>query len=199
MLLHSHNIFFAEGNVIHVDIDKRFRRPKTIEAVWPFFKLIVSSIYVTKYLSVQWLETREQAEDTQTSIATSSSHALISGVRSVWCLWNRRFQCLRRSAPSKCLHGNTFQWPHNERDGISNHRPYNCLPNGLFNRLFRHRSEKTPKLRVTGLCEGSSPVTGEFPAQRASNAETVSIWWRHHDTHMFLPNSCNQILLCRRS
>ena len=23
--------------------------------------------------------------------------------------------------------------------------------------------------------------TGEFPAQRASNAENVSIWWRHHD------------------
>ena len=29
---------------------------------------------------------------------------------------------------------------------------------------------------------GNSPVTGEFPAQRASNAENVSIWWRHHDT-----------------
>ena len=28
----------------------------------------------------------------------------------------------------------------------------------------------TSKLRVTGLCEGNSPVTGEFPAQRASNA-----------------------------
>ena len=28
---------------------------------------------------------------------------------------------------------------------------------------------------------GNSPVTGEFPAQRASNAENVSIWWRHHD------------------
>ena len=27
----------------------------------------------------------------------------------------------------------------------------------------------------------NSPVTGEFPAQRASNAENVSIWWRHHD------------------
>ena len=27
---------------------------------------------------------------------------------------------------------------------------------------------------------GISPVTGEFPAQRASNAENVSIWWRHH-------------------
>ena len=43
------------------------------------------------------------------------------------------------------------------------------------------RSKKTAKLRVTGLCAGNSPVTGEFPAQRASNAENVSIWWRHHD------------------
>ena len=36
------------------------------------------------------------------------------------------------------------------------------------------------KLRITGLCEGNSPVTGEFPAQMASNAENGSIWWRHH-------------------
>ena len=27
---------------------------------------------------------------------------------------------------------------------------------------------------------GNSPVTGEFSSQRASNAENVSIWWRHH-------------------
>ena len=45
---------------------------------------------------------------------------------------------------------------------------------------FRRRSKKTSKLRFTGLCVGNSPVTGEFPAQRASNAENVSIWWRHH-------------------
>ena len=44
----------------------------------------------------------------------------------------------------------------------------------------RRRSKKTSKLRFTGLCEGNSLVTGEFPAQRASNAENVSIWWRHH-------------------
>ena len=44
----------------------------------------------------------------------------------------------------------------------------------------RRRSKKTSKLRVAGLCEGNSAVTGEFPAQRASNAENVSIWWRHH-------------------
>ena len=30
------------------------------------------------------------------------------------------------------------------------------------------------------LCAGNSPETGEFPAQRASYAENVSIWWRHH-------------------
>ena len=32
-------------------------------------------------------------------------------------------------------------------------------------------SKKTSKLRVIDLCEGNSPVTGEFPAQRGSNAE----------------------------
>ena len=41
-------------------------------------------------------------------------------------------------------------------------------------------SKKISKLRVTGLCEGNSPMTSEFPAQRASNAENVFIWWRHH-------------------
>ena len=41
-------------------------------------------------------------------------------------------------------------------------------------------SKKTSKLSVTGLCEGNSPVTGEFPAQRASKAENVSIWWRYY-------------------
>ena len=28
---------------------------------------------------------------------------------------------------------------------------------------------------------GNSPGTGEFPAQMASYAENLSIWWRHHD------------------
>ena len=41
--------------------------------------------------------------------------------------------------------------------------------------------KKTSKLRVTGLRAGNSPGTGEFPAQMASYAENVSIWWRHHD------------------
>ena len=60
---------------------------------------------------------------------------------------------------------------------LSNHQPHNCL----FNRSNRRRTKKTSNLPVTGLCEGNSPVTAEFPAQRASNAEKVSIWWRHLD------------------
>ena len=32
-------------------------------------------------------------------------------------------------------------------------------------------SKKTSQVRVTGLCVGNSPGTGEFPAQMASNAE----------------------------
>ena len=69
----------------------------------------------------------------------------------------------------------TLQWRHNGPDGVSNHQPHDCSLNGLF----RRRSKKTSKLRVTGLCAGDSPVTGEFPTQRASNKENVSIRWRH--------------------
>ena len=54
-----------------------------------------------------------------------------------------------------------LQWRHNGRDGVSNHQPNDCL----LNRLFRRRSKKTAKFRVTDLCAGNSPVTGEFPAK----------------------------------
>ena len=75
-------------------------------------------------------------------------------------------------------HGSCFslEWRDDESDGVSNHQPNDCLPN----RLFRRRSKKTSKLRVSGLFVPNSPVTGEFPAQRASSVENVSIWWRHH-------------------
>ena len=70
----------------------------------------------------------------------------------------------------------SLQWRHNGRAGISNHQPHDCL----LNRLFRRRSKKASKLRVTGLCAGNSSATGEFPAQMVSKAENVSISWRHH-------------------
>ena len=70
-----------------------------------------------------------------------------------------------------------LRWRHNERDGVSIQQPHDCL----LNRLFRRRSKETSKLRDTGLCDGNSPVT----AQRASNAEKASIWWRHHGIYAF--------------
>ena len=75
-----------------------------------------------------------------------------------------------------------IQWRHDERDGVSNHRLHDCL----LNRLLRRRSKKTSKPYVTALCARNSPVTGEFPAQTASDAENVSISWRHHAEHMVL-------------
>ena len=44
---------------------------------------------------------------------------------------------------------------------------------------FKRRSKETLKLCLTDRCAGNSPVTGEFPAQMASNAENVSSWWHH--------------------
>ena len=70
----------------------------------------------------------------------------------------------------------SLRWRHNGRHSVSNHQPHDRL----LNRLFRRRSKKTSNLRVTGLCAGNSPGTGEFPAQMASNAENVSIWRRNH-------------------
>ena len=90
----------------------------------------------------------------------------------VW--WAAAFLVLH--AMSKAYKSNPLESRRNERDNVSNHRRLHCL----HNRLFRHKSKKTPKLRVTGLCEGNTPVTGEFPAQRASNVENVPIWWPHH-------------------
>ena len=77
-----------------------------------------------------------------------------------------------------------LQWRQIGRVCVSNHQPQYCL----LNRLFRRRSKKTSKLRVTGLCAGNSPVAGEFPAQKASNAENVSIFRRHHENnHSHVP------------
>ena len=47
----------------------------------------------------------------------------------------------------------SLRWRHSEWDGVSNHQPHDCL----LNRLSGHRSKKTLKPRVTGLCAWNSP------------------------------------------
>ena len=71
-----------------------------------------------------------------------------------------------------------LRWRHTGRDSVSNHQPHDYL----LNRLFRRRSKKTSKLRVIGLCAGNSPGT--------SDAENVSIWWRHHVFRISYRNKC---------
>ena len=43
-----------------------------------------------------------------------------------------------------------LKWRHNDRDGVSNHQPHDCLLNGLF----RRKSTKTSELRITGFVKG---------------------------------------------
>ena len=60
-----------------------------------------------------------------------------------------------------------LQWRHNEHDGFSNNRRLDCL----LNRLSRHRSNETSKLRTTGLSTGNQLVNRGFSSQRASKAK----------------------------
>ena len=50
----------------------------------------------------------------------------------------------------------------------------------IFSTVYSDADQRKHQSSVTGLCAGNLPVTGEFPAQMASNAENVSIEWRHH-------------------
>ena len=109
-----------------------------------------------------------------------------SGIGAVPNLWQSWFTACRSiSGPlprhlvyiSRKGSALTLQWRHTWGDGVSNHQHGHCL----LNRLLRRRSKQISNFRITGLCEGNSPVTGEFPAQLASNARNVTIWWLHHD------------------
>ena len=46
---------------------------------------------------------------------------------------------------SKIFKNPSLRWRYNERDGVSNHQPYDCF----LNLLSRRRSKKTSKLRIT--------------------------------------------------
>ena len=93
-------------------------------------------------------------------------------------IWPQYIESLRYSANASAVDDYIFH--------VSNRRHLDCL----LKRLFGRRSKKTSKLRATGLCEGNSPVIGGFPSQRASNAENVPIWWRHHFIHKVHAVSC---------
>ena len=72
-------------------------------------------------------------------------------------IWNSHqsmlLSCLITASEASLQGMDALQWRHNEHNSVSNHQPRDCL----LNRLFGHRSKKTSKLRVTGLCAGNSP------------------------------------------
>ena len=79
-----------------------------------------------------------------------------------WISWTstnmhafRKIDCIFGTySKSRCQKSRTsLYWRHNDHDGVSNHQSHGCL----LNRLFRRRSKKTSKLRVTGLWVGNSP------------------------------------------
>ena len=94
--------------------------------------------------------------------------------------------------PTHCIYSQRHAWI-GEMHGISNHWRLYCLPN----RLFRHRSKKTSKLRVTGLCAGNSSVAGEFPAQRTSNAEMFPFDDIIMGSHCF-SNTCETMIIMKK-
>ena len=121
---------------------------------------------------------------TEITLIADLSHYTISSISTIWCeqyhIQNHNFVlccfCILLFCTNSTNQEKSLRWHHNGHDCVSNHQPRHCLPN----RLFERRSKKTSKLRATGLCVGNSPGTDEFPAQMASNAENVSIWWCHH-------------------
>ena len=73
----------------------------------------------------------------------------------IWYVWWHRFHYHDRIILDQMsrFFSITLQWRHKGHDGVSNHQHHDCL----FNCLFSRRSNKTTKLRVTGLCAGNSP------------------------------------------
>ena len=82
----------------------------------------------------------------------------------------------------------TLQWRHNGRDSVSNHQPYVCLINSLFKRRSRKHQSSASLAFVRRIHR-----SGEFPAQMASDAVNVSIWWRHHEETSMVFNRIAQL------
>ena len=79
--------------------------------------------------------------------------------------------------------------PHNGRERVSNHQPHES-------RLFTQPFIQT-QIKENIKASRHWPLCGEFtgprwiPAQMASNAENVSIWWRHYGWCIHTLINCN--------
>ena len=83
----------------------------------------------------------------------------------------------------------SLQSRHNGQDGVSNHQRHDCL----LSRLFRGRSKKTSKLRVTGLCGGIHrwPVNSQTNGQlRGKCFHLMTSSWQWSQLSSYLRQWC---------
>ena len=97
-----------------------------------------------------------------------------------WINFSRKYLYKQTDAKVENLWGNAhieyITAISHEHHGIWNHWHVDCL----FKCLFKHTTQK-PKFCITGPLWGESTVTSGFPPQRASNVESLSIAWHHHE------------------
>ena len=118
--------------------------PKRAERwLWDYWYLVASLFIINNYFSFSGV-------DTNPSLPSNSSFRI-----SLPNIYMRRYVEAINLPMNDDARSVTCpsHWRHNDHDGASNHQPHCCL----LNRLFRRRSKKTTKLRVTGLCAGNSP------------------------------------------
>ena len=158
--------------------------PQRAELFWENINIV--TYFITEMLQV--VKTFFYARQTILSCTVSASQNLAPFFQYKWCanwrpvIWSvhvilttiltamsghRRKFLSHNTSKMKYIHYITSEWA---RWRLKSPASW------LFAQLFAQAQikEKKSQLRVTGLCEGNPPVTGEFPSQRTSNAENVS-------------------------
>ena len=112
-----------------------------------------------------------------------------AGVKLLWtfaCSANSVISPIHRFGSLLCWVFDTIRLAHYNDVKMSAMASQITSPTSVYSTVYSGADQrKHQQLRVTGLCAANSPVAGEFPAQKASNAEKVPIWWRHHGRSVF--------------
>ena len=122
-------------------------------------------LYLCRYLTIIPCLFNHHCCPSSFHITWSGDCAISSGCRriSCWC-WHLLFYCKLRYS-----------------DAIKSMMPSHITGVSIVSLTVGSGADQgNIKAPRHWLCAGNSPVTGEFPAQKTSNAENASIWWRHH-------------------
>ena len=102
----------------------------------------------------------------------------------IWCQKCTKYlpdPAMTKLYDAKCLHWSTMNYLTHHNDVIMSAMVFQIIGVSIaYSTVCPGADQRKHQNPVTGVCEGNSPLTGKFPAQRASNAKNVSIWWHHH-------------------